>query len=126
MWTQTRSLEHLWVPINGINFDAVYMAEHIGSYKPDLHSFEYMIEYAGADLLVARNQILHTAQALWQDHVPARKVGLDSCWIMRGGKNSAMGGDLDEPAYSVSLAYRFNTLCEMAGAVENAFQMLSK
>lgn len=111
-------------PLKEITFDAVYMAEQIGSYKPDLRNFEFLIQHAEQDLGVKKDGILHTAQALEHDHIPARKVGLKSCWIERAGANSAMGGKLAELGDAVELAYRFKTLGDMADAVDEAFEAL--
>ena len=66
----------------GVAFDAVYTAEDIGSYKPDPRNFHYMLERL-RDRGVAREHILHVAQSLYHDHVPARRLGLATCWINR-------------------------------------------
>ena len=68
----------------GIEFDAVYVAEEIGSYKPDLNNFQYLITHARDELGVQVEQILLTAHGLKSDHVPAMKVGMSSAWISRG------------------------------------------
>jgi 2-haloalkanoic acid dehalogenase type II len=75
----------------GVRFDAIYTAEEIGSYKPSPRNFEYMLERLEADHGIAPNQILHTAQSLFHDHVPARVFGLANCWIDRQGLSR--GGD---------------------------------
>lgn len=75
----------------GVRFDAIYTAEEIGSYKPSPRNFEYMLERLEADHGIAPHQILHTAQSLFHDHVPARVFGLANCWIDRQGL--ARGGD---------------------------------
>lgn len=67
----------------GVEFDAIYTAEDVGSYKPDPRNFDYLIEHVKADLDVAANELLHTAQSLHHDHVPAKKATLDRCWIDR-------------------------------------------
>ena len=69
----------------GVRFDAIYTAEEIGSYKPSPRNFEYMLERLEADHGIARGQILHTAQSLFHDHVPARVFELANCWIDRQG-----------------------------------------
>src|SRR3954452_24061255 len=61
----------------GVTFDAVYTAEDIGSYKPDLANFRFMLEHL-AGRGVPKGDILHTAQSLFHDHVPAKKIGLAS------------------------------------------------
>lgn len=109
-------------PLQGAHFDAVYTAEEIGSYKPDLRNFEYMIEHAKKDLGVERDGFMHTAQALKHDHIPAKQAGLQSCWIERAGKESAIGGRLEDFGTDVELSYTFSTLGQMADAVEQAFK----
>ncbi|KAK7408458.1 hypothetical protein QQX98_009385 [Neonectria punicea] len=108
-------------PLEGVHFDAVYTAQQIGSYKPDLRNFEYMIQHAEKDLGVKRDGFLHTAQALKHDHVPAHKSGLQCCWIERAGKDAAIGGRPEDFGDSLDLSFRFKTLGEMASAVEEAF-----
>ncbi len=59
----------------GINFDAVVTAEEVGAYKPDVKMFLRAMEVAkgfGAE----RENILHVAQSLYHDHVPAKSFGL--------------------------------------------------
>ncbi|KAF7545212.1 hypothetical protein G7Z17_g9357 [Cylindrodendrum hubeiense] len=108
-------------PLEGVQFDAVYTAQQIGSYKPDLRNFEYMVEHAAKDLGVERDGFLHTAQALKHDHIPAHKSGLKSCWIERAGKDAAIGGKPEDFGDDLDLSFRFKTLGEMAEAVEEAF-----
>lgn len=62
----------------GIEFDAVYVAEDIRSYKPDLKNFQYLITHARDELGVQMEQILMTAEGLESDHVPAMKMGMTS------------------------------------------------
>ena len=40
---------------------------------------------AAEDMDVAPSQVLHTAQSLFHDHVPAKALGLSSAWIDRQG-----------------------------------------
>ncbi|KAI0478258.1 HAD-superfamily hydrolase [Xylaria cf. heliscus] len=109
-------------PLQGIEFDAVYTAQEIGSYKPDLRNFEWMIAHADRDLGVKRGGFLHVAQALKHDHVPARKAGLKSCWIERAADDAVIGGKLEDLKDDVELAYRFKTLGDLAAAVENELE----
>jgi 2-haloacid dehalogenase len=68
----------------GEPFDWVVTAEQAGAYKPD-HA---MFELAFARVGVPRERILHVAQSLFHDHVPAAELGLDSVWIDRRGEGS--------------------------------------
>ncbi len=67
----------------GVEFDAIYTAEDIGSYKPAAANFEYLLERLSEDHGLAKSDILHTAQSLFHDHVPARSFGIANAWIDR-------------------------------------------
>lgn len=67
----------------GVTFDAVYTAEDIGSYKPDAANFRYLLERLREDFGIEPAEILHTAQSLFHDHVPAKAHGLANAWIDR-------------------------------------------
>ncbi|RAL63809.1 hypothetical protein DID88_003452 [Monilinia fructigena] len=66
-----------------IGWDAIYTAQTIGSYKPDLRNFEYLVKHAEDDLGVQKEEILHTAQSLRADHVPVKKMNMNGVWIDR-------------------------------------------
>jgi 2-haloacid dehalogenase len=63
----------------GVTFDWVITAQQVGSYKPDEANFQVAFERLG----LPRERILHVAQSLFHDHVPARRLGLSSVWIDR-------------------------------------------
>ena len=60
-------------------FDWVVTAQSVGSYKPDERNFMAAFERIG----LPRERILHVAQSLFHDHVPAARLGLTSVWIDR-------------------------------------------
>ena len=78
-------------PKLGAELDAIYTAEDIGSYKPDPRNFEYLIAGVKKDFGIARGEILHVAQSLFHDHVPAKTFGLATCWIDRRGAKGGSG-----------------------------------
>jgi 2-haloacid dehalogenase len=61
------------------DFDWVVTAEMARSYKPALAGFELAFE----TIDVPRARILHVAQSLFHDHVPAKQLGLATVWIDR-------------------------------------------
>jgi 2-haloacid dehalogenase len=63
----------------GVEFDWVVTAQQVGSYKPDEANFRFAFERLG----LARERIVHVAQSLFHDHVPARRLGLTTVWIDR-------------------------------------------
>lgn len=102
----------------GVTFDAIYTAEDVGSYKPALRNFEHMVESLQSELGAPRRQILHTAQSLFHDHVPASKMGLARTWIDRQGL--AQGGDWGATVrveHRPHVDFRFTTLGTMAERV---------
>ncbi len=98
----------------GVEFDAIYTAEDIGSYKPADANFEYMLTKLRG-LGIEKSDILHTAESLFHDHAPANRHGLKSCWIYRRHGQEGFGATADPgemPAYD----FRFNSMAEMADA----------
>lgn len=67
----------------GVEFDAICTAEDIGSYKPAAANFEYLLTRLEDDFGLDRGDVLHTAQSLYHDHVPAQAIGLATAWIDR-------------------------------------------
>ncbi|MDX6537558.1 MAG: 2-haloacid dehalogenase [Gaiellales bacterium] len=63
----------------GVSFDYVVTAQQAGSYKPDHANFLLAFERIDEP----RERILHVAQSLFHDHVPAKALGLTSVWIDR-------------------------------------------
>jgi 2-haloacid dehalogenase len=63
----------------GVDFDWVITAEQARGYKPRTENFEF----AFARIDVPRERILHVAQSLFHDHVPAKALGLTTAWIDR-------------------------------------------
>ncbi len=102
----------------GVEFDAVYTAEDIGSYKPSPANFRYLLERASADLDAAPGRILHTAQSLYHDHAPARACGLANCWIDR--QRLSLGGAWGATAVMAErpeVDFLYFSLAELAEAV---------
>ena len=63
----------------GVAFDWVVTAEDARAYKPSAAPFERAFE----TIDVPRERILHTAQSLFHDHVPAKQLGLTTVWVDR-------------------------------------------
>ena len=98
----------------GVDFDAVYTAEEIGSYKPNLGNFNYMVDKLGA-MGIAKSAILHTAQSLFHDHAPAQAMGLARCWIDRRGGEQGSGATkaLDD---APEVHFHFDSMAALADA----------
>lgn len=98
----------------GTEFDAVFTAQDIGSYKPSLRNFEHMLEALDRSGH-ARGEILHTAQSLFHDHAPAKRLGLATAWIDRRQGQEGWGASLPPPS-GAGYDFRFASLGAMAAA----------
>ncbi|MCH9671271.1 MAG: haloacid dehalogenase type II [Gammaproteobacteria bacterium] len=102
----------------GVEFDAIYTAQDVGSYKPNAANFTYLLDHVRSDLGITPNQILHTAQSLHHDHVPATRAGLAKAWIDRQNlANSENWGATAIVNERPAVDFRFSTLIEMAEAI---------
>lgn len=106
-------------PLADVKFDAVYTAEDIGSYKPDLQNFHYLLDHVRDELDVGKEQVLHTAHGLKSDHVPAKQMGMSSAWIARGDGEGGPKSDLAAVEGKVAFTWQFETMGDMAEAVES-------
>jgi 2-haloacid dehalogenase len=73
----TATKVHLQAP-----FYKTFTAQNIGAYKPDHQVFKYVFNDLASDGF-SMSDILHVAESLYHDHVPAKELGLDSVWINR-------------------------------------------
>ena len=99
----------------GVEFDAVFTAEDIGSYKPDPRNFAYLIEHLKSDLGLEKKAVLHTAQSLFHDHAPAGRAGLARAWIDRRQGQAGPGATMplaERPAVD----FYFPTLADLVTA----------
>lgn len=101
-----------------VEFDAIFTAEDIGSYKPSPRNFEYMLEKLG-ERGIKKETILHTAESLFHDHKPANAIGLTSCWIYRRHGKEGFGATMD-PGVQPKIAFRFNSMAELVKAHREA------
>ena len=103
----------------GVDFDAVYTAEDIGSYKPAGANFEYLLAHLESDLGMSRADILHTAQSLHHDHTPAKRFDLANAWIDRQRLSEGGSWGATEKVETLpGIDFRFFSMEEMAKAVE--------
>ncbi|KAJ0416414.1 hypothetical protein BJY00DRAFT_326328 [Aspergillus carlsbadensis] len=92
--------------LQGFQFDLIITAQDVGSYKPDLRNFDYMLKAVKEKFDIEPSQVLQTAQSQFHDHHPAHEIGLKSVWIERPG---ATMGNQSENIYD----WKFGTLGDM-------------
>lgn len=101
-------------PLKDVKFDAIYVAEEIGSYKPDKRNFEYLLNGVEREFGVTKKQLLHVAHGVPSDQIPAEEMGIGHAWIRRGKDN---WGEREKTS---GLKW-WETLGDMAGSVEDDF-----
>jgi 2-haloalkanoic acid dehalogenase type II len=99
----------------GVQFSAVITAQDVGSYKPSPRNFEVLLAQAG-QLGVDDGKLLHVAQSLFHDHVPAQRAGLPTVWINRR-KGRAGWGATPAPPAPVVPDWEFSSMAALADAV---------
>lgn len=98
----------------GVDFDHIFTAQDIGSYKPDLRNFEYLLDHLN-EAGIGKGELLHVAQSLFHDHVPANRMGIASAWIdRRAGKQGGGATVLPDPMPHYD--FRFTSMVELAEA----------
>ena len=103
-----RSAERLGSP-----FLRVFTAEEIGSYKPDPRNFRFMLDALARDGIAATD-ILHVAQSLHHDHVPASALGLATVHVDR--RAGRTGGAVLAPSSPVMPDLRVQDLASLVTA----------
>jgi len=105
--------------LNG-DFAAVITAEDVGAYKPAENHFR-ALDNALAELGVSGADLLHVAQSLFHDHVPAKREGLASVWINRRHDRPGWGAT-PKPSDAWSYDLEFKSMGDFADAVDDAFR----
>jgi len=71
----------------GAEFEWVITAQQARGYKPRPENFTFAFERID----VPRERILHVAQSLFHDHVPAKALGMTTVWIDRRHDREGFG-----------------------------------
>jgi putative hydrolase of the HAD superfamily len=101
------------------NFAAIITAEDVGAYKPAENHFR-ALDATLRDLGADRGELLHVAQSLFHDHVPAKREGLSSVWINRRHDRPGWGAT-PEPSGEWSYQLELPSMGAFADAVDRAF-----
>ena len=95
----------------GVTFDWIVTAQQVGSYKPDPRNFEFAFERID----VPRERILHVAQSLFHDHVPAKALGMTTVWVDRRHDREGFGATPPASATPDLTVPDMATLADLAG-----------
>ena len=80
LFAETR--KHLGVP-----FDFVITAQQARSYKPSVNNFQLALRTMG----IAPDRLLHAAQSIYHDVVPAQSLGIATAWVNRKSARPGVG-----------------------------------
>jgi 2-haloacid dehalogenase len=100
----------------GVTFTSILTAQDIGSYKPSPRNFDALLRETER-LGVAQGRLLHVAQSLFHDHVPAKAIGLPTVWIDRRHDRAGWGAT-PEPSAGVTPDWTFPSMAAFADAVD--------
>jgi 2-haloalkanoic acid dehalogenase type II len=98
-----------------IEWDGLYTAQDIGCYKPNLRNFDYMFERARRDFRILPQQILHVAQSLTHDMLPATQMGMTKVWINRRHDVDGHGATAP-PQGEYTIEWEFNSMADFVAA----------
>ncbi len=80
----TEILQHT-IQNNGLDVDGYVTAEQIKSYKPASRHWLEFLQREGAD----KNEMVHVANSVFHDIIPARDLGITTIWVNRYGEGRA-------------------------------------
>jgi 2-haloacid dehalogenase len=70
-----------------VEFDGVITAEQARSYKPSINNFQVALRR----LALSPERLLHAAQSVYHDVVPARSLGISTVWVNRKSARPGIG-----------------------------------
>jgi 2-haloacid dehalogenase len=70
-----------------VEFGAVITAEQARSYKPSINNFQMAL----SRLTISPDRLLHAAQSIYHDVVPARSLGISTVWVKRKSARPGVG-----------------------------------
>jgi 2-haloacid dehalogenase len=70
-----------------VEFDGVITAEQARTYKPSINNFQMALR----TLALSPDRLLHAAQSIYHDVVPARSLGISTVWVNRKSARPGIG-----------------------------------
>lgn len=80
-----------------------------------------MLEAIKRDLGIEKENVLHVAQALMCDHMPAKKMDMHSAWIHREDEEQK----LVELKGQLDFTWQFKNVGEMAAVLDEEFVLIN-
>jgi 2-haloacid dehalogenase len=98
----------------GVDFDTVITAEDLGVYKPDPGAFDGLL-HVTSEMGIRPDRLLHVAQSMFHDHLPAMSNGLSTVWINRRHDRSGWGAT-PAPASMPTPEWEFTSMAAFVAA----------
>jgi 2-haloacid dehalogenase len=95
----------------GMAFDWVITAEQVQDYKPNIAPFVMALKVID----VPKERVLHVAQSLYHDHVPAKELGMTTAWVNRRHDRPGSGATPPAEATPDLEVPDLATLADLAG-----------
>jgi len=97
----------------GVDFAAVITAQQACSYKPSINNFQIALGRLGMD----PSRLLHAAQSIYHDVIPAQSLGIGTVWVNRKSARPGIGAvraasarpDLEVPDVASLAAHAVNS-----------------
>lgn len=71
----------------GVEFDEVITAQQARSYKPSVNNFQLALRTLG----ISPDRLLHAAQSVYHDVIPAQSLGIRTVWVNRRSARPGVG-----------------------------------
>lgn len=71
----------------GMEFEGVITAQQAGSYKPAINNFQLALR----TLAISPDRLLHAAQSVYHDVIPAHSLGISTAWVNRRSARPGVG-----------------------------------
>lgn len=94
-----------------VELDWLITAEQVRSYKPSTLNFEIALETMG----ISTDKLLHVAQSIYHDIVPAASMGISTVWVNRRHDKTGFGATLPASGQPDLEVPDLKTLVEMIG-----------
>ena len=99
----------------GVEFDHIITAQQVGAYKPSIKCFRHAL----GELKAEPKDVLHIAQSLYHDILPAKSLGIKTCWVNR--RHGKEGSGATPPIENAPTPdYMVNDLFEACRVIEEA------
>jgi 2-haloacid dehalogenase len=93
-----------------VNFDHVITAQQARCYKPGADIFKLALKTIG----IPPQQVLHCAQSVYHDVIPARSFGMSSVWVNRPSPRAGVGAVIAASGKSDLEVPNLETLAKIA------------